>query len=86
MKKFVLLILFSALIGTPCMAMRSHPNYTYEPYTPQQRIEYYEPMPVYEQPPVQEVVVRNRYDGINTTANVISAISNLLTAIRVLTW
>ena len=86
MKKFVLFLALISVLTTPCFAMRSHTNYTYEIYQPQQRMEYYEHMPVYEEPPVQEVVIRTRYDGINTTANVISAISNLLTAIRVLTW
>ena len=86
MKNFILIACISILISSPCFAMRPHTNYTYEPY-PSQRIEYYEPEPAYyPQPQVQEVVVRNKYDGINTTANVISAISNLLTAIRVLSW
>ena len=84
MKKFIITLGISALTLAPAYSTEGiyYPPQTY----PAQRVEYYEPAPRYEEPPVQRVVVENKYAGINTTANVISAIANLLTAIRVLSW
>lgn len=64
--------------------------YTPTPYTTYTTYTYYNTYePDVEVTPVQAqtvIVKENKYDGINTTANVINAAANVATMIRLLTW